>query len=46
MVFGSVFKVYNKLDKKEYAVKIVNINYENKDIMVKRKTYQHLIILT
>ena len=33
--FGSVFKVYNKLDKMKYAVKIININNENKDIVVR-----------
>ena len=29
--FGSVFGVINKLDKKKYAIKIVNVNTENKE---------------
>ena len=33
--FGSVFKVKNKLDNKTYAVKIVNVNSENKELVLR-----------
>ena len=33
--FGSVFKVINKLDKKTYAIKIVNVNSENKNLVLR-----------
>ena len=33
--FGSVFKVNNKLDNKIYAVKIVNVNSENKEVVLR-----------
>ena len=33
--FGSVFKVINKLDKKTYAIKIVSLNSENKELVLR-----------
>lgn len=33
--FGCVFKVKNKLDNKIYAIKIINVNSENKDLVLR-----------